>query len=72
MTKTTKTPQVNHSQPYIDALKMPLSAKMTKTALVNPKLAKSQTRSKSPQNTTFLSFTSNLSFSQIFGNFDQV
>ena len=68
----TKMTQVNPSQPYTRALKMPLSAKMTKTALISPRLAESQTRSKSPQNITFLSFTSNPNFSEIFGNFDQV
>ena len=68
----TKMPQVNPSQPYIGALKVPLLAKMTKIALINPRLAKSQTRSKSAQNITFHSFTSNQNFSEIFGNFDQV
>ena len=54
------------------ALKVPLSAKMTKTPLVNPELAKSQTSSKSPQNKTYHIFTSNPSFLDIFGIFDQV
>ena len=53
-------------------IKVPLSAKMTKTPLVNPRLPGSQTRSKFPQNITFHSFTSNPNFSEIFGNFDQV
>ena len=68
----TKMPQVNPSQPYTGALKMPLSDKMTKTTLISPRLAESQTRSKSTLNITFLSFTSNPNFSEIFGNFDQV
>ena len=54
------------------ALKVALLAKMIKTPLVSPRLAESQTRSKSPQNFTFHNFTSNLSFLKIFGNFDQV
>ena len=45
---------------------------MTKMALVNPRLTKSQTKSKSPQNSTFHIFISNSSSSEIFGNFDQV
>ena len=40
--------------------------------LVNPRLTESQIKSKSLQNSTFQSFTSNPSFSEIFGNFDQV
>ena len=54
------------------APKVPFLAKMTKMPLVNPRLTESQTKSKSPQNITFHSFTSNLSFWDIFGNFDQV
>ena len=53
----------------IGALKMPFSAKMT---LANPRLTEGQTRSKSSQNKTFYSFTSNPRFSETFGNFDQV
>ena len=49
--------------------KVPFSAKIP---LVNPSLTKGQTRSKSSQNKTFYSFTSNPSFSETFGNFDQV
>ena len=45
---------------------------MTKMALVNPRLTKSQTKSKSLQNSTFHIFISNSSSSEIFGNFDQV
>ena len=41
-------------------------------SLVNPGLTESQTKSKSPQNKTFHSFKSNKSFSEIFGNFNQV
>ena len=40
--------------------------------LVNLRLTKSQTELKSPQNITSHSFTSDPSFSEIFGNFDQV
>ena len=54
------------------AIKVPLLAKMTKMPIVNLGLAESQTRSKSPQNSTFHSFTSKLRFLEIFGNFDQV
>ena len=54
------------------APKVPFSAKMTKLPLVNPKLIEIQTKLKSPQNSTFHSFTSNLSFSERFGKFDQV
>ena len=39
---------------------------------INPGMTESQTKSKSPQNSNFHSFTSNLSFSEIFDNFDQV
>ena len=52
--------------------KVPFSAKMTKMPLVNPKLTKGQTRSKSSQNKIFHGFISNPSSSKIFGNFDQV
>ena len=45
---------------------------MTQMALVNLGLTKCQTRSKPSQNNTFDSFPSNLSFSEIFGNFDQI
>ena len=54
------------------ALKVPLSAKMTKMPLVNLGLTEDQTRSKFSQNNTFHSFISNSSFSEIFGNFDQI
>ena len=47
-------------------------AKMTKTPLVNPRLTESKKKSKSPQNITFHSFTSNPSSSDIFSNFDQI
>ena len=40
--------------------------------LVNLGFIESQTKSKSPQNSTFNIFTSNLRFSEIFGNCDQV
>ena len=56
----------------IGALKVPFSAKMTKMPLVNPRLAKSQTKSKSSQNNIFHGFTSNLSYSETFVNFDWV
>ena len=56
----------------IGALKVPLSAKMTKAPLVNPGLAEIKTRSNYPQNSTLHSFTSNPSFSKIFGKFNQV
>ena len=52
------------------AIKVPLSAKMTKMSLVNLVLTKSQTRSKSSQNNIFHGFTSNPSFSEIFSKFD--
>ena len=54
----------------IRAPKVTFSAKMTKISLVNPGLTESQTKSKFPQNSIFHSFTSSLSFSEIFGNFD--
>ena len=38
----------------------------------HPKVDQGQTRSKSTQNNTFHGFTSNLSFSKNFNNFDQV
>ena len=40
--------------------------------LVNPRLTKGQTRSKSSQNNIFHGFISNLKSSKIFSNFDQV
>jgi len=46
------------------------STKMTEMPLANLRLTKGQTRSKPSQNNTFHSFTSNQSFSKIFGNFD--
>ena len=54
------------------APKVPFSSKMTKMPLVNPRLINSQTKSKSPQNSTFHSFTSNPRFLEIFGDFWQV
>ena len=51
------------------APEVPFSTKMTKMALVNLGLTESQTRLKPSQNNTFHSFTSNLSFLEIFGNF---
>ena len=54
------------------APKVSFSAKMTEMPLVNPGLTESQIKSKSLQNSTFQSFTSNPSFSEIFGKFDQV
>ena len=53
-----------------EAPKMPFSAKMTKMPPVNPGLAKSQTKSKSPQNSTFHNFTSNSSFLATLTKFD--
>ena len=40
--------------------------------LVNPRLTEGQTRSKSSQKNIVHGFISNLSSSEIFGNFDQV
>ena len=40
--------------------------------LVNSELTECQTKSKSSQNNIFHSFTSNLSFSETFGKFDQI
>ena len=54
------------------APKVHFSTKMTKMPLVHLELTKSQKKSKSPQNSTFHSFTSNSSSSKIFNNFDQV
>ena len=54
------------------ALKVLLSAKITKMPLVNPRLTESQTKSKSSQNNFFHGFISNPIFLEIFGNFDQV
>ena len=51
---------------------VPFSTKMTKMPLVNLGLTEGQMRSKPSQNNTFHSFALNLSFSEIFGNFDQV
>ena len=51
---------------------MPFLAKMTKTLLVNPRSTEGQMKSKLSQNNTFHSFTSNLSFLEIFGKFDLV
>ena len=56
----------------IETPKVPFSAKMTKIPLVNSRLTESQMKSKSLQNTTFHSFTSNPSFLEFFGNFNQV
>ena len=56
----------------IGVLKVPFLAKMTKMPLVNLGLTESQIRSKSSQNNTFHSFTSNPSFLETFGNFDQI
>ena len=56
----------------IGAIKVPLLAKMAKMPPVNLGLIEGQTRSKSSQNNIFYSFTSNLSFSEIFGKFDKV
>ena len=56
----------------IEALKVPFLTKMTKMPLVNPRLTKSQTRSKSSQNNIFHGFTSNPSYLETFVNFDQV
>ena len=47
------------------------STKMTKMPLVNLRLTEGKTRSKLSQNNTFHSFTSNPSFSDIFGKLDQ-
>ena len=52
--------------------KVPFLAQMTKMLLVNLGLIEGQTRSKSSQNNTFQGFWSNLSFSEIFGYYDQV
>ena len=46
--------------------------KMTKMPLVNPKLTKSQTMSKSSQNNIFHGFISNPSSLEIFSKFNQV
>ena len=54
------------------ALKVLLSAKITKMPLVNPRLTESQTKSKSSQNNFFHGFISNPIFLETFGNFDQV
>ena len=51
---------------------VPFSTKMTKMPLVNLGLTEGQMRSKPSQNNTFHSFALNLSFSEIFGNFDQL
>ena len=56
----------------IEVPKVPFLAKMMKMPLVNSKLTESQTKSKSPKNSTFHSFTSNPIILEIFGNFDQV
>ena len=53
------------------APKVHFSTKMTKMPLVHLGLTKSQKKSKSPQNSTFHSFTSNQSFAEIFGSFNQ-
>ena len=55
-----------------EALKVPLTTKMAKMPLVNPGLTKNRTRWKSSQKNIFHGFTSNSSFTEIFGNFDQV
>ena len=52
--------------------KVHFSAKMTKMPLVNLRLTEGQMKSKPSQNNIFHSFTSNLSFSEIFNNFDQI
>ena len=54
------------------APKLPFPAKMTKIPLINLRLTEGQTRSKSTQNNTFHSISSNPSFSDIFSHFDQV
>ena len=54
------------------ALKLSFLTKMTKILLVNLGLTEGQTKSKLSQNNTFHSLTSNQSFSEIFGNFDQI
>ena len=54
------------------APRVPFLAIMTKMPLANLGLNIGQTRSKPSQNNTFHSFTSNSSFSEIFGNFDLV
>ena len=48
------------------------SQKKTKMPLVNLGLIEGQTRSKSTQNNTFCSSSSNLSFKEIFSHFNQV
>ena len=52
------------------ALKVPFQVKMTKMPLVNPRLTKSQSWSKSSQDNIFHVSTSNLSHSEIFVKFD--
>ena len=54
------------------APKVPFPTKMTKILLINLGLTEGQTRSKSIQNNTFHSISSNPSFSDIFSHFDQV
>ena len=58
--------------PDTGAPKVPFSTQMTKKPLVNLRLIESQATSKSSQNNTFHGFSLNLSFLEIFGNFDQV
>ena len=54
------------------APKVHFSTKMTKMPPINLGLTKGQIRLKSSQNNIFHGFTSNPSFSEIFGKFDQV
>ena len=56
----------------IGALKVPFQVKLTKMPLANPRLTGSQSWSKSFQNNIFHVSTTNLSYSMIFVNFDQV
>ena len=56
----------------IGALEVPFRVKLTKMPLVNTRLTKSQSRSKSFQNNIFHVSTTNLSYSMIFVKFDQV
>ena len=56
----------------LEALKVPFQVKLTKMPLVNPRLTKIQSQSKSSQNNIFQVYTSTSSYSMIFVNFDQV
>ena len=55
-----------------EASKVTILTKITKMPLDNPRLIEGQTKSKSSQNNIFHGFISDLSFSKIFSNFDQV